>query len=465
MNVTEFFVRIETLGCRLNQTESEGLAFIFNSLGFSIFTKHKLESQSQPVDAQKITIRNVFLCIVNTCTVTSKAEQKARRLIRYLAKAHPMSAILVTGCYAQLEKNIIEALDERVITFAGDKKDSLSLLPKYIKDRLGNGISLVNWVLVKNIVMSFRDSYESIVTTHFLPKHPMFALSAPTFMFHSRATLKVEDGCNNACTFCRIRLARGKAVSLPIDEVIKRAKEIEKMGSSEVVITGVNLYQYKSDSYDFAGLLAKLIENTSHIRVRISSLYPESITSTLLPIISNDRIVPHFHLSIQSGCDEILRKMGRLYKRSDIYRAVNLIREAKAKPFIGCDIITGFPSETDEFFLQTESMCKELKFTGIHAFPFSARPGTKAFDMKPKISERLACQRVEVLNLIAKQNYREYLSLCEGDKVFAIVETSSDSSLFVTTENYLHLPFVANKEHKPSDAVFVAILNGFAVEC
>ncbi|MGP1437925.1 MAG: tRNA (N(6)-L-threonylcarbamoyladenosine(37)-C(2))-methylthiotransferase MtaB [Treponema sp.] len=439
-----FGIRIETIGCRLNQTESEGLAFIFTKHGFPIFSKEKHDEE-------------VWLCIVNTCTVTSKAEQKARRLIRFLLKTYKNACVLVTGCYAELEANNIESIDERVVSFSGKKKDVLSNLPTYIKTQL-ESIENLNDKIVKTILFSFKKEFnEQPLYKQKSSLTRLFSLSSPSFMFHSRATLKVQDGCNNSCTFCRIRLARGKATSLPINEAINRIKEIEEKGANEVVITGVNLSQYESEELNFANLLEALLSNTKHLRIRISSLYPETITDEIVPIIKERRICPHFHLSIQSGSDDILKKMNRRYRLEDIYQAVNRIRKAKEKPFIGCDIITGFPSETEEDFLKTTSMCKSLKFTGIHAFPFSPRPGTLAFDMKEKVSERIACERVECLNNIAKINYDEYLRMCQNDEVFAVVEFNSSFKLFVTTENYLHLPLVSEKKHQAGDEVKVCI--------
>lgn len=459
IHIDSFIVKIETLGCRLNQTESEGLAFIFANEGFPIFLKEKNEG-------------NVCLCIVNTCTVTSKAEQKARRLIRLLLKTYKNACVLVTGCYAELEAKTIEAIDERVISFSGKRKDELSFFPLFLKRKLKD-IEVFDVQKIKTIVLDFKKEREDLRNSfqgdllnlkNIKPTlTKLFTLSSPSFMFHSRATLKVQDGCNNACSFCRIRLARGKAVSLPINEAIKRIKVIEEKGANEVVITGVNLSQYESDGFNFANLLEALLDNTQHIRIRISSLYPETITEEMLPIIKEKRICPYFHLSIQSGSDVILKKMNRRYRLEDIYVAMERIRKVKEKSFIGCDIITGFPSETEDDFSKTFSMCKDLKIVGIHAFPFSARPGTLSFDMKEKIPERIACERVNRLNQVAKTNYDEYLKLCQHNKVLAIVELASDNKLFVTTENYLHLPLITKKKHSAGDEVEVCIEKDEAV--
>ena len=214
-------VRIETLGCRLNQTESEGLAFLFAKMGFYVFSQETGNTKER-------NLNSIFLCIVNTCTVTSKAEQKARRLIRLLLKTHKSAIILVTGCYAELDSLKIENIDERIVTFSGKKKDVLAKLPLYLKEHLIKKKENVffTYLFIKDVLIRFKNEVlENYLKLNSNTKFtPIFNLSSPTFMFHSRATLKVEDGCNNACTFCRIRLARGKAISLPLKEAVKRLK-------------------------------------------------------------------------------------------------------------------------------------------------------------------------------------------------------------------------------------------------
>lgn len=460
-----FSVRIETLGCRLNQVESEALAVRFAECGFDVFSK-EAETSILPVK----------LCIVNTCTVTGKAEQKARRLIRLLLKEHEESVILVTGCYAELEADSIEKINKRIIAFSGKKKDELDGLPQFLKDAcLKNKDLKEDTVNLKKNLLIFRNkiySKEDRLDKSFLIKETerrksMFKLSSPVFVFHSRASLKIQDGCNNACAYCRIRLARGTSVSLPAEEAVRRIVQIEKNGAAEVVLSGVNLSQYRDETYGgFANLLAKLLENTKKIRLRISSMYPECVDDDILEIVANKRICPHFHLSIQSGSDKILKAMNRPYREADIRRAINNLRKAKDNPFIGCDIITGFPSETEEDFLQTFKMCEDLKIPGIHVFPFSARPGTKAFSMRPKVPEREAGRRASLLSELSGKNYQSYLASCNEKLFFGVIEKpQNNEDLRIVTENYLSLPLVVNKKaenYKGGEGLFVVIKDGNA---
>ena len=460
-----FSVRIETLGCRLNQVESEALAVRFAECGFDAFSK-EAEASILPIK----------LCIVNTCTVTGKAEQKARRLIRLLLKKHEDAVILVTGCYAELEADSIEKINKRIIAFSGKKKDELDGLPQFLKDAcLKNKDLNEDSVNLKKNLLIFRNkiySKEDRLDKSFLIKETerrksMFKLSSPVFVFHSRASLKIQDGCNNACAYCRIRLARGTSVSLPAEEAVRRIVQIEKNGAAEVVLSGVNLSQYRDETYGgFANLLAKLLENTKKIRLRISSMYPECVDEDILKIVENKRICPHFHLSLQSGSDKILKAMNRPYREADIIRAGDNLRKAKDNPFIGCDIITGFPSETEEDFLQTFNMCEDLKIPGIHVFPFSARPGTKAFLMKPKVPEREAGRRASLLSELSEKNYQSYLASCNGKLFFGVIEKpQNNEDLRIVTENYLSLSLKLNKKaenYKGGEGLFVVINDGIA---
>lgn len=441
-------VRIETLGCRLNQVESEALASGFLKQGFSIFERKKNNQNN-----------NVVFCIVNTCTVTGKAEQKARRLIRLLLKEHTNALILVTGCYAELESDTIENIDNggRIISFSGKKKDELDELPNYLISFFNKNRSFCIADLKKTVLEFRQKIYEK--KTEYTDSKKMFKLSSPVFIFHSRASLKVQDGCNNSCAYCRIRLARGKSVSLPSKEVLRRISEIEKNGAAEVVLSGVNLSQYSCDIGGFADLLSLILTSTKKIRIRISSLYPDLINGKMPAILTDKRICPHFHLSIQSGSDKILKAMNRNYTLSDITKAVNDLRSVKDKPFIGCDIITGFPSETDEDFEQTFLMCKNLNFSGIHVFPFSARPGTSAFFMTCKVPERISGERAARLNTLSTNNYKEYLKSCNGKTFFAIAEKPIPGKpVEVLTENYLSLPLTGNKaNYKGGEEVLIKV--------
>ena len=450
-----FSVRMETLGCRLNQTESEALAARFLEAGFCLFSKNQVNSDKN----------GVMLCFINTCTVTGKAEQKARRIIRLLLKEHPKAVLLVTGCYAELEAEIIENISPRIIAFSGKRKDELYSIAEFLKERLQSH-KAINTEEIRLALLEFKNRVYSQCTVKPAARK-MFKLSSPIFTFHSRASLKVQDGCNNACSYCRIRLARGSSVSLPAKEAVRRIRKIEESGAMEVVLTGVNLSQYFDKTIgNFAALLSLLLKNTEHIRIRISSLYPECVTESILPILRHKRICPHFHLSIQSGSDKILNAMLRPYRKADIIDTIDLLRSVKEKPFIGCDIITGFPTETEKDFEETFSLCSTLKIPGIHIFRFSARPGTRAFLMEAKVPEREAGLRAERLAALSKKNYEQYLAQCSGKVFFAVVEKPVQKMpIAVITENYLALPLKTSSftdNYAGGEGIFVKIEGGSA---
>ena len=248
-------IRIETLGCRLNQIESESMARFFLDKDFSV----RMDS----VTAGEAADSETLLCIVNTCAVTLKAEQKARRIIRLLLKKHPGALIVVTGCYAQLSAAEIEKLDERIVVLGGQIKSRLAELPGLLKshtefDALKKGVIS----LVRTKPVEKKDVAED-----------SFKLSTSSFIAHSRASLKIQDGCNNNCSFCAIHLARGKSVSIDVQTAIDRVVELERAGHSEVVLTSVNIAQYHGkygDGYcNFTQLLKLLLENTKNINFRI----------------------------------------------------------------------------------------------------------------------------------------------------------------------------------------------------
>lgn len=441
-------VHFETLGCRLNQIETESIARAFSEAGYRIHLSHETAVEGQRLEAIP------SLCVVNTCTVTGKAEQKARRLIRSLLARWPDAPVLVTGCYAEVEAGTLAALDQRVCVVPGSLKDSLANLPAWA----------ANFQL-QHPEAPWTEVLRSFTGTELaVNSDTSFKLSTDSFFFHSRASIKIQDGCNNHCTYCRIRLARGNAVSLEGGEVIRHIREIAESGWKEVVLTGVNLSQYRSGGGDFADLLHRILRETNGIAIRISSLYPERIDEAILPSLRDPRIRPHFHLSVQSGSDSILRKMKRPYTVDTVRKAVEWLRSARNDPFIACDIITGFPGETDADFKLTLDMCTELNFAWIHPFPFSPRPGTEAWSMKPKIPERIAHERVGILAQLARKSKQDYEDRWIGHNLAAIVEKGSKTDKrIVLTENYLSLVLDGGTQQGGSEIRIIPTGNGRAI--
>ena len=437
---------ILTLGCKLNQLESEAVSDALSRAGFELLTETNAESPS--------------LIIINTCTVTSKADQKARRVIRKALRDYPYTCVVVTGCYAQLNKDDILALDTDAQNrlFVINKKEILDL-PEY---------------LFKSEIKNRKSEHLSFQLTAFKPSEPApdSRLLTPNFQFnpkhfsnHTRSFLKIHDGCGKHCTYCKIRLARGPSISLDANEVLSRLRMLEQ-NHAEAVLAGVNISQYvdfgffineqsrteEDKVFGLTELLDYLLSGTEKIAIRLSSLAPESVDEKFANVLAHERIRPHFHLSVQSCSDKVLEKMGRDYTGQTVEKAAALLRSAKSDPFLACDIITGFPGETQSEFEQTYSMCKKIGFAWIHVFPYSKRQGTPAFLFKENITESEITKRVELFTDLAKQGRVDYVRRWLGREVDVLIENRERGKAYClgVSENYLKTLVRHKREKKPS---------------
>ena len=470
-------VHFETLGCRLNQIETEGAAEFFSDYGWTV----RMASCAAK-DAEDF---GVCLCVLNTCAVTGKAEQKARRTINLLLKKFPAAALIVTGCYAELSAAAISAMGERVAVLPGKAKSALSRVPEFL-ERLCEGnqnfLQAQDWAAEqkrfqqpKLLAAALREFFAEQKASkaqdraggepsqaqnaggsdkNFLKAQDVaaepFALNPKTFFAHSRASIKIQDGCDNCCSYCAIHFARGKSVSIPAALALERISALEEAGQSELVLTGVNIGQYKGEwrggFVDIAGLLELILERTEKIAIRFSSVYPETVTERFAAAIKDPRVRPHFHISVQSGSDAILKRMNRRYTRETVIQACGRLKGAKQNPFLACDIITGFPGETQADFEQTLSLMKEAGFVKAHAFPFSPRPGTAAASFVPKIPERLKDERVATLNEYSAAAKIAYINSFVGTVRPAVAESAHGSALVpqgkrlvrAVTDNFIH---------------------------
>jgi len=423
---------VQTLGCKLNQLESEAVSDAFDQSGIK-------EGSGDD---------NPSFVVINTCTVTSKADQKARRVIRKTLRDYPDAAVIVTGCYAQLNKDDILKLET-------DNRQRLCVIEK---DKIINFIKSIKTPCSPLPVTAFE----------FNPKQ---------FSRHTRAFLKIQDGCDKHCTYCRIRLARGPNISLEAEEVLQRLRVLEQT-HAEAVLTGVNICQYTDKKFfyremslteerekilNLAGLLEFLLNGTKKIAVRLSSLSPESVDEKLCAVLPHPRIRPHFHLSVQSCSDKILEKMGRAYNAETVQKAVELLRGAKGDPFLACDIITGFPGETEKEFEETFIMCKNLNFARIHVFPYSKRKGTPAFSFPGTVHENEVTERVRLFTSLAELGKTEYVKRWLGKEIDVLIEKQKKKDISYpigVSENYLKALVMQNgkKALEPGDVVTCRII-------
>jgi len=432
MNTKKVKAAFFTLGCKLNQFESEAIADSFSLLGADIVFEEE----------------NADIYILNTCTVTSKSEQKARRVIRKIAKDFPDSAIIVTGCYAQLERDAINNIASNLVVVPQERKELLLKLPDFIFDHGFNKIDFINFLK------------EFVDNTDF--SENCFYTIKSEYTFHSRAFLKIQDGCNNLCKYCRVPLARGKSRSMEYSAIVSNVKNLEKTGYREVVLTGVNISSYMSDNIDLILLIEKILNNTEKIRIRFSSIEPDNIDKRYLDIIGKERICSHFHLPVQSGSDSILSSMGRHYSRDKVIEAVDILRSACVDPLISADIITGFPGETERDFKDTCDLAEQAALSYMHVFPFSKRPGTTAYKMKDFIPERISRERAEILRTLSDKLFSKYALLWENTIVEALLEGNNDKAgkeWSALSGNYLKLVVQGVPDSAGSD------LKGSIVKC
>ncbi len=361
-------IRIETLGCRLNLGEMDSLARSLARKG------HRIAVAGEDAD----------LCILNTCTVTGTASKKSRQAIRRLRRSHPAAALVVTGCYAELSGPICSDLGADLV------------VPNSRKDELAD-ILEDEGILGRTETMIHSDPF------------PVGECSA-----HTRAFLKVQDGCDNHCTYCVVTLARGGGRSRKIREVLSEVQELESLGFREIVLTGVHLGSWGHDfgpGRQLKELVRAILEGTSIERIRLSSLEPWDLEPAFFDLFDDPRLMPHLHLPLQSGSDAILKRMAR---RTSVKSFSELVEAAHVRiPDLALttDLIAGFPGETEEDFNASMEILRKLDFAGVHVFPFSPRPGTAAAQFpgvvpRPLISKRVGKLQAEAHTLKEKFNRR-----------------------------------------------------------
>lgn len=455
------------MGCRLNQIESESAARSFVEADFNVIIK--------PLQAKNDSDLETVLCIVNTCAVTQKAEQKDRRIIRLVLEKCPNATVIVTGCYAQLSSDKIKSIDKRIAVLKGQLKSRLADVPALLRNEITlNKFNPLNFAELLNNGL-FNAATETPGTSE-----NAFRLATDSFIAHSRSSIKIQDGCNCNCSYCTIHIARGRSVSLDAEEIIRRVQKLEKSGQAEVVITSVNIAQYrgkyKDSCINFSQLLKLCLDHTEKISFRISSLYPETVDSEFCSVIKDSRVRPYFHISVQSGSNKILKMMRRSYSAENVIAACDMLKKSKSEPFLSCDIITGFPGETDEDFEETMKLCKTCDFSWVHVFPFSARPGTEAAEMKQKIPQAISGKRAAELASWARQNKIKYIENFRGKTVNAVLETVKKPFAFANeegreifhavSENFLHCEISAPAgkiKINPGSAIKLKILGPIGI--
>ena len=376
--------------------------------------------------------------VINTCTVTNMSDKKSRQYIRRARKKNKNAIIIATGCYVQVAKDEIRKIEGIDIIIGNNEKNKIiEIIEEYRKNNLP--IEQVSDIMKQ---------------TDFLD------LGILTREDKTRAVIKIQDGCDKYCTYCIIPFARGRVRSRNEDSIIAEAKALVASGVKEIVITGIHIASYGKDLKDtnLCSLLIKLNKIEGLSRIRLGSLEPTILTNEFVNKIKNlKKLCNHFHLSLQSGCNETLKRMNRHYTVEEFKNVVERLRKAFPEVMITTDIIVGFPGETEEEFKKTYYYLKNIKFYKMHVFPYSKREGTKASKMQKQISQVVKEQRSKKLIELSNENEKEYLKEYIGKNLDVLFEKKEGEFIKGHTSNYLEVK-VENKQTKENEIKTVHII-------
>lgn len=401
-----------TLGCKVNQYETNAMIQQF------------LQKDYEIVEATE----KADIYVVNTCTVTNMSDRKSRQMLRRVKELNHNAIVVACGCYVQVAKEEVEKIEEIDLLLGNnEKKKMVEIVEKYIEENKKHA--------EMEDVMQQREYVE---------------LGEITYTEKTRAVIKVQDGCDRFCSYCIIPYSRGRVRSRKPDKIIDEIEKIAEEGIQEVVITGIHIASYGKDfkeKYQLIDLLEEINKIEGIQRIRLGSIEPLLITDEFLERLAKlEKICHHFHLSLQSGCDETLKRMNRRYTTQDFKEIVKRLRSCYEDVILTTDIIVGFPLESQEEFEKTYQFLQEIKFYQMHVFKYSPRKGTKAAQMAGQIDGRIKEERSQKLIELSNQNKKEYNKECVGKKVEVLVEEEKNGYYQGHTKNYI-LAEVKSKEN------------------
>ena len=398
-------VSFKTLGCRLNQYETDALVTEFHNGGYRVVGFEE----------------NAEICIINTCTVTNQSDQKSRNSINQALNKNPGSISVVTGC---MVNNIRESLEKNAnITYVVDNKHKSSIF--------------------------------SLIEAHFKGEvlHPdqlpadVFGFETVDKSLHTRTSIKIQDGCDNFCSYCIIPKVRGRALSRSPLEILENVKRVVENGFRELVLTGVNIGRYNFEGLNFEGLLSMILDLPGDFRIRISSIEPDGFGIDLPKLFHHPKITPHLHLCLQSGSDSILLKMRRMYKVSEFMGIIEKFKKEIPDFNFTTDVIVGFPGETDNDFNETCNIVNDAGFSHIHTFRYSKRNGTRAEKMEEQVPEKIKNERSLVIRELSDSNKNKYYNSMLGKRQTVLIEKISKKGLAQGYgEHYLPIRFKASTD-------------------
>lgn len=404
---------ILTLGCKVNAYESSAMREILLEHGYIEVDKDE----------------NCDVCIINTCSVTHVSDAKSRQMIRKMIKQNPNCIIAVVGCYSQMFKDVVKDIEGVNIVIGTKYRNKIYELIEEYKE--------------KKIQIIKVDDYD--------PKQKFENMNVTPFLEMTRAYLKIQDGCNNFCTYCIIPYARGPQRSRDKFDIFNEVNDLLNKGYKEIVLTGIHTgsYGFENNEYRLSDLISDLINKFNNLyRIRISSIEIVEIDDKLIDLISNSKVVvDHLHIPLQAGSDEILKLMNRRYNIEYFKNVINKIRERVPNIAITTDVIVGFPYETDELFNKTVENIKEINFAQLHVFPYSPRKGTIAASMSNQIDPKIKKERVQILMNLSRKLNGEYIEKYLDKELDILFETiDNEGYLYGHSTNYIKVRAKGNKE-------------------
>lgn len=403
-------VAVATLGCKVNQFESASFITGFREHGCEIVPA------SQPAD----------IFVINTCTVTGRAGQQSRQLIRKIMRSNPDARLVVTGCYAQMAaEQLLDIVEDNPLAIIGN----------------GNKHLLVETALAE------KQPDMVMLTGRISTKKEICPLPVRRFSGRTRAFLRIQDGCNNFCTYCIVPYTRGRSRSLPLAQVLEQVRIFVDEGYLELVITGINVGKYGLDleeGEDIYSLLDTICSHFPSIRIRLSSVEPTEVNDRLLELMTTYKnFMPHLHIPLQSGDDGVLARMNRRYTTETFVRVIQKISAVLPRAAIGCDVLGGFPGEDEQAAENTFRLIEGLPISYLHVFPYSKRPGTLASEFKNQITGQVRSERVARLRELSRQKKQEFYRRSINTEQNILVERKNKKSGLLQgfSENYIPVRF------------------------
>ncbi len=409
-------VAFRTLGCRLNQYEMDALAAQFKDNGYEV---------SEQED-------NADIVVVNTCTVTNQSNQKSRQAISHATRVNPGARMIITGCMTESHAGQLQQKFPNATIINNKAKSAIF----HSVDSLLKGGSPV---------LSDKD-------------FDLFSYQSFTEMFHTRSLVKIQDGCDNFCTFCIIPFVRGRAISRPSEKVLENVRDVVAKGAKEIVLTGVNISRYNHEGLGFSGLLEQILDVEGDFRVRISSIEPDRFNDHFFSLVGHPKLAPHLHLCLQSGSDRILLQMRRMYSVKDYMKIVENVRKKDPLFNFTTDVIVGFPGETEQEFADTMKLSKEVGFGHMHIFKYSVRQNTRAARMPEQVNEKIKTERSRRMHELAAKLQKDYRAAFDNTEQRILVEKWENGMASGYNGYYVPMQFASeNKKRNRFETVLARI--------